>query len=171
MNLINYLRTRELKKLQAKMSHIPFLGLSKSKNACILFTNTQPSKPTFVVHIEKMLQKNGIKYRSLGFVHQKLDRKEVALEGFIYKNQLKWNGLPKADYFEKLNHEKFDIIFEVDSELKNPNSFILLAVSAGLRVGFLGPNENFDLVVDRNIEDPKEVIRNMESYLTKIIKK
>ena len=165
-----YFRRKSLEKAKKTAKALAFNGLGQIKNALILFNTDTPNKTGFVLLIERLLKENGAQVATLGYIPVKLKKEEEPAAHYYYQNQLNWLGNPKQEIVKELTSTNFDVVIDLDLQIKTPNTFILLKVNAGLRVGFTSEKQDYDLVINKQDHKDEELVKQLEHYLKSIKK-
>lgn len=167
-----FFKNRKLNKLLKIKGHTAYKGLNNSTRVLILFKNETPNKTSMVLQLEKLIKKySNIQLHYLGYVDQKLKKEEQPIPHYFYKNDLDWLNLPKLGVVEELTAQTFDVVIDLDEDEQTPNTFILLRVKAGLRVGFTKVKDIYDFVMHKGSANEQEIINQLEHYLNNIEKK
>jgi hypothetical protein len=165
-----FFKDRAIKKLIASQSTQKFDGLAKAKSALILFRNETPVKSSLALAIEGKFTRYNMQIDFLGYLPLKLEKGAEAPDGFYFKNQLNWLGLPKTETVQDLTNKDYDVIIDLDEELDSPNNFILLSAKAGIRVGVNKLKKLYDLTVEKADNNEESIVNEIEFYLKNIVK-
>ena len=82
--------------------------------AAILYRAEEENTPELVKQVLKTLQERGMETVSKGYVDRKLTKKEEPKEGFYYRNQLNWLGLPGQEVVQELTQKPVDVAIEIE---------------------------------------------------------
>ncbi len=166
----DFFRKRAFKKILNQASGVPFKGLRNAQRVMLLYTNDVPNKVSMVQLLEKHLEQYNLEVLHLGFIPVKLKKGEEKVSGFYYKNDLNWLGCPKQEVVQELTGKIFDVVIDLDSEIKSPNTFILLKLMSGLKMGFSNSKPYYDLVIEQKDNQEETLINQLDHYLNNIEK-
>jgi len=150
-----------------------FFNLDNAKTAGILFSNPDEQSFEAIKEFAILLKSKNISVTALGYIPGKKIPDKFLLHSninFFSNNDLNWYYIPKNVSLNKFMNNKFDLLFDLSTNIHFPLHFVSVLSNASFKIG-LETKENSDYDLMFNIEKNKSVnflIEQIKHYLAMI---
>lgn len=164
------LLNKTLKRHFDKAAPMPKLMPDEAKNVAFIFDTTVLDQRKIVELFAEKLRKKGKKVTLFAFLDS--NEKPSLPFGFFNKKDLTWRGLPNNEATSKFLSERFDMVYCLFTGENLPLEYLGAIVEARFKVGpYSNDLTRYDLMIDAKNADLKQLLQQIEFYLTKITMK
>jgi hypothetical protein len=161
------LHHRTLRKRFNTAKILPKINPHEAKTIAVIFDATKSDARKIVELFAQKLRNKGKIVTLFAFFNSK-EKPDWAFK-FFNKKEVNWYGIPKGETVKTFLESTFDMLYCLFSSKNLPLEYIGAMTQAHFKVGhYTDDLTRYDLMIDTKSIDLKELIYQIEFYLTKI---